>query len=157
MAAWPRPWRVLDSIEDAEAFAQSVARQPRSVPPGSTGIGRALHFAVRQIEDNTIASTRQVIDLSGDGRETAPRDYFVRLWQGRAAARASGITVNGLAILTDEPDLGRYYRDELISGPDAFVETASDYRNFAAAMRRKLLREIETLPAVSGTSRQANS
>jgi len=143
------PWRIIESEADAESFARSVEGQPRGVPPGSTGIGPALHFSLRHIQGNDIVSARQVIDLSGDGRETAPREYVVLLWQGRAAARASGVTVNGLAILADEPDLDRYFRDELITGPDAFVEAASGYLDFAAAMRRKLLREIKTHPAVS--------
>jgi hypothetical protein len=37
----------------------------------------------------------------------------------------------------------------MITGPGSFVEIAQDYRDFARAMRKKLLREIEEQPIVS--------
>ena len=59
------------------------------------------------------------------------------------------MTVNGLAILTDEPDLESYYREEVISGPGAFTMAVATYEDFAEAMRRKLIREIRYRPDVS--------
>lgn len=143
------PWRIISGPAEAEAFAQLVQDHPRSIPAGSTGIGQALWFCMRHIQGNGMSGALKVIDLSGDGKETAPRDFFVRLWQGRAAAHGAGITVNGLAILAEEPELDRYYRAELITGPDAFAIAAASYEDFAEAMYRKLLREIEYRPAVS--------
>jgi hypothetical protein len=52
-------------------------------------------------------------------------------------------------MLYDEPDLDAYYRDEVIGGPDAFLMVANRVEDFAAAMRRKLLREIEYQPMIS--------
>jgi hypothetical protein len=43
--------------------------------------------------------------------------------------------------------LARYYREKVISGPDAFLEIASDYDDFARAFLRKLRREIA--PSIS--------
>jgi Protein of unknown function (DUF1194) len=143
------PWRVIGTAAEAEGFARLVETQPRSIPAGSTGIGHALYACARLIQENGIAASRTVIDLSGDGEETAPRDYYVRLQQGRAIAAAAGITVNGLAILAETPGLESYYRREVITGPDAFVIAAADYDDFARAMRLKLLREIENRPQVS--------
>ena len=55
---------------------------------------------------------------------------------------AAGITVNGLAIINEEPDLDRYYASRVIGGPGAFVLRAADFAAFAEAMARKLVREI---------------
>jgi hypothetical protein len=138
------PWRILSDGAEAEAFARQVETTPRRITVGGTGIGMAL-----LIQNNGIAGKRRVIDLSGDGQETPPRDYTIDLQQGRYIAQAAGVTVNGLAILAEEPELDRYYRRKLITGPGAFVMATGDYRDFAAAMRRKLIREIEYRPVIS--------
>ena len=50
--------------------------------------------------------------------------------------------MNGLAIQSDFPDLAIYFREQIISGSDAFVIAATDYADFARAMQAKLLREL---------------
>ena len=60
----------------------------------------------------------------------------------REIAVRAGVTVNGLAILSEEPDLERYYLTNVIGGPAAFVMVAGDYEDFADAVIRKLIREI---------------
>lgn len=142
------PWHVIGNGESAERFARLAEGFPRRVL-GGTGIGRALFFCMRMLEQNSFGSTRQVIDLSGDGAETATRYFRADTRQARARAEASGITINALAILTDEPDLESYYRDKVISGPGAFTMRAETYEDFAVAMRRKLIREIQYRPDVS--------
>ena len=70
--------------------------------------------------------------------------------EARDRAVADGIGVNGLAIVNDYPPfayagpvpLEDYYRDAVIGGPGAFVVVAEDFRGFARAVRRKLIREI---------------
>ena len=57
---------------------------------------------------------------------------------------AQGITINGLANLDRELALGPYYAANVAGGTAAFVETADSFDDFAAAIRRKLLREIRT-------------
>jgi hypothetical protein len=63
-----------------------------------------------------------------------------------AAARdrivAGGIAINGLAILTEEPWLADYYRNNVIGGPLAFVVIARTFDDFADAMLRKLVQEV---------------
>ena len=53
-----------------------------------------------------------------------------------------GVTINGLAIEELNDNLTRYFRDNVIGGPGAFVVTADEFSDFRAAKRRKLLREI---------------
>jgi len=68
-------------------------------------------------------------------------------------AAVAGITVNGLVVgpqaraniskdLSQVISMQAYYRRHVIRGPGAFVETASDYQDFAAAMQRKLEKEM---------------
>jgi len=68
-----------------------------------------------------------------------------------AAARdqivTSGIAINGLAILSEEPWLADYYRSSVIGGAAAFVITARTFRDFADAMLQKLTQEIVGAPA----------
>ena len=70
-------------------------------------------------------------------------------------ARARGITVNGLAILSDVPDLDKWYSTHVTSGAGSFVMPAAGFDDFRQAMRQKLLREISPPVAWnSGTERQ---
>jgi Ca-activated chloride channel homolog len=55
---------------------------------------------------------------------------------------AAGITINGLCILHEEPDLLQAYTDEVIGGPGAFALTCQEHPAFASAMKQKLTREI---------------
>ena len=139
------PWHVLANAADAEAFAGLMAGWPRRVE-GGTGIGTAVLNSVKQLEDNAIQGKRRIIDISGDGRETTMREFFITSPQARAMAISRGITVNGLAILNDEPDLDRYYRENVTGGPGSFVMIAREIEDFAEAMRRKLIREFEYRP-----------
>ena len=50
--------------------------------------------------------------------------------------------INGLPILTLEPELEAYYRQRVIGGPGAFVIAVKSYEEFAEAVRRKLVTEI---------------
>jgi hypothetical protein len=142
-------WRVIAEAGDAAAFAASLDALPRAAPAGGTGIGRGVIYSVRLLQENDISGTRRVIDVSGDGRETPFRYFSVPPEQARAYAAAHGVTVNGLAILADEPDLERYYRESVIVGPGAFTLAADDFQDFADAMRRKLIREITFRPSLS--------
>lgn len=142
-------WQVIVDGADAEGFAAHLQSLPRATPVGGTGIGRGVIYAVRLMQDNGLKGTRRVIDVSGDGRETPSRYFSVPPQQARAFAAAHGVTVNGLAILADDPHLERYYRDFVIVGPGAFTLAADGFEAFAEAMRRKLLREIAYRPSVS--------
>jgi hypothetical protein len=141
-------WFVLVTDDDSEAFARLVETLPRS-QNGGTGLGEGIAAAVRAIAGNGLEGSRRVIDVSGDGKETPAREYVVLLPQARAMANANGVTVNGLAIANEDPALLNYYRDSVRSGPGSFVMGAAGYADFAEAMRRKLLREIDDRPRIS--------
>lgn len=143
------PWRIVSDASSLAAFAREVETAGRMIPAGGTGIGKAIWFSVGLIERNGIEAPRRVIDISGDGRETAFREWSVPVGQARQIARSRAVTVNGLAILNEEPDLEAYYRAQVIVGAGAFTLAARTYEDFAAAMRRKLIREIEYQPEVS--------
>ena len=79
-------------------------------------------------------------ELSNDVRE-ALAGKLSGLW----GAPDDESAFNGLAIDTDYPQLGRYYRDNVIGGPDSFEMDVANYRDFPKAIRLKLLREIRPL------------
>lgn len=143
------PWHAIGSRAEAEAFALAVETMPRRLAAGGTGIGKALQYATWEIERNAYEGLRKVIDLSGDGRETAFREFSLNIDGGRTVALESGITINGLAILSDVPLLAGYFAHRLIGGYDSFVMTADGFDDFGRAIHRKLLREIEYNPKVS--------
>lgn len=69
----------------------------------------------------------------------------------RRRALATGVTINGLPILDEWggnyswfkiPNLDLYYPDCVIGGPGAFLVVATDFKDFARAVRRKLILEI---------------
>jgi Mg-chelatase subunit ChlD len=137
-------WRVLRSEADAAAFADAVDNMPRVLKAGLTAIGNALEAATVLLARSPQRAQRSVIDVAGDGRANdgvAPGPV-------RDALAGAGVTVNGLCILHEEPDLVATFQQEVIGGPGAFAQTCGDYKDFAAAMRRKLLREISDQPIV---------
>lgn len=142
------PWFIINDAESAEAFARHVESFPRRVN-GGTGLGAGLGVAIRHIDRNAIISGRQVVDISGDGRQTPPRDYALMPEDARGMANARKVTVNALAILTDDPSLDRYFANNVIIGPNSFVISASDYNDFQRAIRLKLYREILGDPDVA--------
>ncbi len=52
------------------------------------------------------------------------------------------VTINGSPIAWIEPDLDRYYRDNVIGGPGAFAITINLYADFADTILDKLVAEI---------------
>jgi len=97
-------WFLLAAPGDAESFATLMSGLPRGTE-GGTGIGAGIAAAIRKLDRNDFSAPRQVVDVSGDGRETPAREVVVLMPQARAMAQARGVTVNGLAILNEDPDL----------------------------------------------------
>jgi hypothetical protein len=132
------PFNHVYDRRTAKAFGFLVSLTQRRSTAGTTAMADSLGRAAALIDTNEFAGDRRVIDVSGDGRNNTPpnieavRDRVVQL----------GITINGLAILSDDPRLDIYYRNSLIGGQDAFAEVAGGFGEFAQAIRRKLIREI---------------
>lgn len=144
------PWHLIDSAESANAFADEIASTPRFGIGGSTAIAGAIQFGVRMIESNEYSAPRRTIDISGDGPVNQGADPTVL----RDETIARGITVNGLAILNDHPQLDIYYERRIIGGNAAFVITANDYSDFARAILNKLIREIGGPPIAGAPLRR---
>jgi hypothetical protein len=131
-------WTRLDGPGSAEAIAAAIENTPRLPRPGATAIGEGMAAGLALLARFPGDARRLAMDVSGDGRHN----------QGRAPgpvrdlAVAAGITVNGLAILNEEPDLLVHYAAEVIGGPGSFAMTCADYPDFAEAILRKLRREL---------------
>ena len=137
------PWRRLKSPESIEALARDIEQLKRDRVGNLTGIGTAIQAGLYALESNDFVGRQQKIDVSGDGKSNVGQDPSF----ARQQAKARGVTINGLAIVLNEPALDKYYSDNVITGPGAFVIKAVDFSDVARAMRLKLLRELA--PAVS--------
>lgn len=147
-------WTVIRDEQSARAFGDKLAELPRSFAE-RTSISAALDFSVEQIKRAPFSAGRRTIDVSGDGTNNSGRD--VR--DARDAALALGITINGLVILSERPlawnpehthpagGLGKYYRDNVMGGPGAFVLEAENFSAFGKALINKLVAEIAALDA----------
>ena len=146
-------WATVFDAASAARFAERIAASRRLYLVERTAIAHVLDFAMGLIDGNDFDGRRQVIDVSGDG----PNNYGYHPDRMRDWAVAAGITVNGLAILGEHPDVAGYYRDHVIGGPGAFLVLAADYRDFARAIRLKLRREIEGAPLAFAAPSQVSS
>jgi hypothetical protein len=131
-------WTRIGNETELHSFATDVEDTPRSVRAGTTAIGEALETCEALLGALPAPASRHVIDVVGDGRSNdgiPPGPVRDRL-------AASGVTINGLCVLHEEPDLLDSYTREVIGGPGAFVLQCQDYQGFEQAMRQKLAREI---------------
>lgn len=142
-------WTVVATRTDAEQLASRILQAPRLFMD-RTAIGHAIDFSVQQLEKAPMRSTRRVIDLSGDGTSNAGRSVL----EARDAALAKGITINGLAILSEVPlpsnpwhthphgGLLAWYENNIIGGQGAFAMSAEGFEAFGASIASKLIKEI---------------
>ena len=131
-------WHIIRNAADAAQYARIIKRSPRIIAGGQTSIAGALSFSINEINNNNIDSNRKVIDVSGDGRA----NNGIHPMNIRDIAIDQGITINGLVILNEEPFLDGYFERGVIGGRGGFVMIAEDYRDYAAMILQKLLREI---------------
>lgn len=130
-------WTLVEDAASAESFGSAVAEASRAFSDW-TSISGAIDYSMALFAEAPVDSTRRVIDISGDGINNNGRSVT----EARDAAVDAGITLNGLPILTEYPNLDAYYRDNVIGGPGAFALPASDFTTFGAAILGKLVREI---------------
>lgn len=145
------PWTAITSpavLADVQARLRATER--RAASPG-TALGLAMREGLRHLEARR-GCWKRTLDISGDGKSNlGPRPLFER-----AAFERTDIIVNALVIGADSPaggdarqaevsGLSRYYQSEVIWGTGSFVETALGFEDYAAAMARKLERELEAV------------
>jgi hypothetical protein len=142
------PWTVIEQPEDALGFAERLRQSPIH-RAGYTSISGAIDFGVGLFRENGFDSVRRVIDISGDG----PNNQGRPVPQARDEAVSQGLTINGLPIMLEKPrgpwdieNLDLYYRVCVIGGPGAFVIPVRERRQFAEAIRTKIVREVSGGP-----------
>ena len=132
------PWTFLAHPADITAFASRILNHQRAYSAFPTALGYALGHASGRLRQAPLECARQVIDVSGDGANNegfGPELAYLNF-------PFDGVQVNALVIAGATPDPVSFYRNEVIYGPGAFMEVANGFRDFEAAMKRKLLREI---------------
>jgi hypothetical protein len=147
-------WSLVDGPDAARKFGDQLLELPRSFAD-RTSISGGIEFAAAQLERAPFAGARRTIDVSGDGTNNAGRD--VKLARDEVIAKS--IVINGLVILSDRPvpwnaehtnppgGLEKYYQDNVVGGPGAFVLVAENFNSFGRAIIKKLIAEIALLPA----------
>ena len=145
-------WTAIEDRNTIDAVADRLRRWTRSDAPENTGLGAAMRFGAELLRASPNCD-QWTLDISGDGKNNDwPRPIQVK----NSGALAS-VTVNSLVIAQErmtQPDVGEagdvadltaYFRARVIHGPQAFIEVALGFEDYADAMKRKLLREIATL------------
>jgi hypothetical protein len=147
-------WTLIDSANAARGFAEKLAEAPRT-SQSWTAVGAALAFAAQRFDNSGYQSKRHVIDISGDGRTNdGPPAEMVR-----DKLVDQGIVINGLPVMMNRTNFGRpadagldkYYEENVIGGPGAFMIAAASFDDFGRAVRSKLVREISGLPTSRST------
>ena len=142
-------WTAIGDAASAKDFGDRLVEAPRSFAD-RTSISGAIEFAMARLARAPFGAPRKTIDISGDGTNNAGPDVPTL----RDEAVAKGITINGLAILSESPlawnpehtnppgGLDKYYRDNVIGGPNAFVMVAKDFNSFGQAIISKIIAEV---------------
>jgi hypothetical protein len=139
------PWTSIENPAALAQIATTLRAHQRGVAAPTTSLGAAILAGFSYL-DQHLECGRRTLDLSGDGETnsgTLPEDIGDE-------QRPDGVVVNGLVIKSgtiagddlDVQKLADYYATKVIRGPGAFVEIALGYTDYAAAMERKLIREL---------------
>lgn len=157
------PWTEIDNDDVLSDVIAQLATHNRPQGMGlTTALGQALSHGLALLAPQD-ACWRRTLDISGDGQSnTGPRPQDITLAQpgpdvvvnalviGTRSADATdggGATqeVSALANSTETTDLAGYFASYVIRGAGAFVEEAQGFDAYEAAMRRKLLRELQSI------------
>jgi hypothetical protein len=139
-------WAIIKDRASAEDFAQKLKAAPIDTGPW-TSISDVIKHAVPKFFNNNYQGTRRILDISGDG----PNNTGSLVTKARDAAVKQRITINGLPIINDRlqpsgrrqiANLDKYYAACVIGGPGAFLVVAHSFKDFARAIRRKMIFEI---------------
>jgi hypothetical protein len=142
------PWRVIEGPESADAFGAEIAHAPYTRAM-RTSISGALTFALPLFESNPYRGLRRVLDVSGDGTNNNGPPVTVI----RDQVLEKGITINGLPIMLNRPNMGFadienldvYYEDCVSGGPGSFVVPIKNREQFVEATKTKRVLEVAGL------------
>jgi hypothetical protein len=142
-------WTAVGTKEEAIVLSQRIRSAPRAFM-GRTAIGSAIEFAMLQFPRSPYRAERHLIDVSGDGTNNSGVDVV----EARQLALSQKVTINGLAILSEEPlpfnpqhthppgGLLAYYERNVIGGPNSFALAAEGHEAFGTMILAKLIKEI---------------
>jgi len=137
-------WTTIATEADLPRIAAGLLAQGRSFAQYPTAVGLALLFGGRSLAQRSDCGHR-TLDIASDGTNNDGVSPEV----ARQDPALDGVTVNALVLGAEREALGRYYQQFVIQGDGAFVQAVDDYADFEQAMRRKLLRELGVVEAVS--------
>ena len=152
-------WTVVRDEEGAGGVAATILAAPRSFL-GRTSISAAIDYAVERFAMAPAQADKRILDVSGDGTNNSGR----AVTEARDQAIAAGITINGLAIINTQANPGyafhtqppgglpKYYEENVIGGPGAFLIQVENFDTFAEAITRKLVTEIAGAPPPQETA-----
>jgi len=150
-------WTVVRDEEAAGGIAATMIAAPRSFL-GRTSISAAIDYSLERLAAASPQAEKRIIDVSGDGTNNSGRPVT----EARDQAVASGVTINGLAIINTQANPGyafhtqppgglpKYFEENVIGGPGAFLLQVENFDTFAEAITRKLVTEIAGMPPPSG-------
>jgi len=154
-------WRIVRDAAGAKALTDTLSAASRSFW-GRTSISAGIDRAMQMLAENPFEAQRRVIDVAGDGTNNSGREVTA----SRDDAVAAGVTINGLAIINDNPvsytfahvqppgGLPNWYKENVTGGPGNFVLEVRTFDTFGEAMTRKLINEIAgTVPAATLAAR----
>ncbi|MEP4197538.1 MAG: DUF1194 domain-containing protein [Aliishimia sp.] len=144
-------WTAIETAADISILQETLRQVLRREAAPGTALGPSMRTGAAHL-DRRPHCWKRTLDISGDGKANSgdhPKGV-------RAELEAKGITLNALVIGADTSgladlkqaelgELSSYFRVNVITGPDAFVQTALGYEEYAQAMARKLERELEGL------------
>jgi len=145
------PWTSIATPGDLAQITSTLRGHSRGAAAPTTAIGSAMLAGFAFLQDRP-ACWKRTLDLSGDGQtNTGPRPQDIG-----DSRTPTGVVVNGLVVgsgnlrggddrFADIKELSSYYQSYVIRGPGSFVEVALGFEDYAAAMERKLLRELASL------------
>jgi len=150
-------WTVVRDEEAAGGIAATMIAAPRSFL-GRTSISAAIDYSLERLAAAPPQAEKRIIDVSGDGTNNSGRPVT----EARDQAVASGVTINGLAIINTQANPGyafhtqppgglpKYFEENVIGGPGAFLLQVENFDTFAEEITRKLVTEIAGAPPPSG-------
>ncbi|HWV43306.1 DUF1194 domain-containing protein [Pseudorhodoplanes sp.] len=149
-------WTLIDGPDAARKFSDALVEAPRSFAD-RTSISGAIDFSMDMLARAPFRAPRRTVDISGDGTHNSGRGLLA----AREDALATGLTINGLVILSEHPlpwnpehtnppgGLAKYFQDNVIGGPGAFVVVAENFQSFGQALISKLVAEIALAPSAA--------
>lgn len=143
MSAQVLPFQRIVDGTDAERLAMDIDGLAREVT-GNTGLARGIEVALDLLAEPGVCALRKIVDVSGDGRQKHMRLRYPSptLDDLRKRAKDMGVTINALAIETDDLALAEYFEDRVIVGERAFVVPIRSMWDFGDAIIEKLQREL---------------